>query len=98
MRISPRMRRDSTPAELPVVGDWVGLDADGIVHSVLPRRTAVSRRAPRASATEAAREQVIAANVDVIFVVAPFDRPSTAASSNAMWHSRCRVGRARSSC
>ena len=73
-RISPGLRRDSTPVELPVVGDWVGLDADGVVHAVLPRRTAVSRRAPRASATEAAREQVIAANVDVIFVVAPFDQ------------------------
>ena len=72
--ISPRLRRDSTPVELPVVGDWVGLDADGVIHAVLPRRTAVSRRAPRASATEAAREQVIAANVDVIFVVAPFDQ------------------------
>ena len=72
--ISPRLRRGSTPVELPVVGDWVGLDAAGVVHSVLPRRTAFSRRAPRASATEAAREQVIAANVDVIFVVASFDQ------------------------
>jgi ribosome biogenesis GTPase len=72
--ISPRLRRGSTPVELPVVGDWVGLDANGVVHSVLPRRTAFSRRAPRASATEAAREQVIAANVDVIFVVASFDQ------------------------
>jgi ribosome biogenesis GTPase / thiamine phosphate phosphatase len=72
--ISARLRRGSTPVELPVVGDWVGLDGDGVVHSVLPRRTAFSRRAPRASATEAAREQVIAANVDVIFVVASFDQ------------------------
>ena len=72
--ISARLRRGSTPVQLPVVGDWVGLDGDGVVHSVLPRRTAFSRRAPRASATEAAREQVIAANVDVIFVVASFDQ------------------------
>jgi ribosome biogenesis GTPase len=57
--------------ELPVVGDWVGLDGDDVIQAVLPRRTAFSRRAPQASVTEAAREQVIAANVDLIFVTAP---------------------------
>jgi ribosome biogenesis GTPase len=67
-RISPRLRRGSTPAELPVVGDWVALAPEDVVQAVLPRRTAFSRRAPQASATEAAREQVIAANVDVVFV------------------------------
>ena len=71
VRIAPRLRRDSAPAELPVVGDWVALEADGVVNAVLPRRAAFSRRAPQASATEAAREQVIAANVDVVFVVTP---------------------------
>jgi ribosome biogenesis GTPase len=49
----------------PVVGDWVVLEGDSITE-VLPRRTVFSRRA----AGEENREQVLAANVDVAFVVA----------------------------
>ena len=49
----------------PAVGDWVFLD-DGVITEILPRRTAFSRRA----AGEETREQVLAANVDVAFVVA----------------------------
>ena len=49
----------------PVVGDWVVLDGTSITE-VLPRRTVFSRRA----AGDENREQVLAANVDVAFVVA----------------------------
>jgi ribosome biogenesis GTPase len=49
----------------PAVGDWVAIDGDFIVE-VLPRRTVFSRRA----AGPQTREQVLAANVDVAFVVA----------------------------
>lgn len=49
----------------PAVGDWVTLDG-GFITEVLPRRTAFSRRAAGAET----REQVLAANVDVAFVVA----------------------------
>ena len=49
----------------PAVGDWVFLD-DGVITEILPRRTAFSRRA----AGDETREQVLAANVDVAFVVA----------------------------
>lgn len=49
----------------PVVGDWVNIESDRIVE-VLPRRTFISRRA----AGNENREQVLAANVDVAFVVA----------------------------
>ena len=49
----------------PVVGDWVTLDG-GFITEVLARRTVFSRRA----AGEETREQVLAANVDVAFVVA----------------------------
>ena len=49
----------------PAVGDWVLTDGDFIVE-VLPRRTAFSRRAPG----DETREQVLAANIDVAFVVA----------------------------
>lgn len=49
----------------PVVGDWVFAD-DGVITDVLPRSTVFSRRA----AGEETREQILAANVDVAFVVA----------------------------
>lgn len=49
----------------PVVGDWVVVDGDRITE-VLPRRSVFSRRA----AGKETREQVLASNVDVAFVVA----------------------------
>lgn len=49
----------------PAVGDWVNLDGD-VITEVLPRRTVFSRRA----AGVETREQVLAANVDIAFVVA----------------------------
>ncbi len=53
----------------PVVGDWVALESGCRIAGVLPRRTAFSRKQP-GSATS---EQVIAANVDVLFVVSGLD-------------------------
>jgi len=64
----------ASPAVLPVVGDWVALgDEPGTpsIQAVLPRRTAFSRRAPHDPEAEGAREQVVAANVDVVFVTTP---------------------------
>lgn len=55
-------------AELPVVGDWVVCRPDGgqaAVLAVLPRRTRLARRA----AGEEGRVQVLAANVDTVFLV-----------------------------
>lgn len=49
----------------PAVGDWVALDGDLIVD-ILPRRSVFSRKV----AGMEARQQVLAANVDVAFVVA----------------------------
>jgi ribosome biogenesis GTPase / thiamine phosphate phosphatase len=46
------------------VGDWVGL-RDGLIRSVLPRRSAIVRNA----AGRATRAQTLAANVDVAFVL-----------------------------
>lgn len=68
-RITSRLRRESRREELPVVGDWVALDDSGAIAAVLPRRTAISRRAAHEPASGVSREQVIAANVDVAFVV-----------------------------
>lgn len=61
-------------AELPKVGDWVVLqESDGgdhaIIHEVLPRRTKFSRNV----AGKRNAEQVIATNIDVIFVVQGLD-------------------------
>lgn len=68
-RITSRMRRASDRTELPVVGDWVALDAGGSIAAVLPRRTTISRRAAHEPASGVSREQVVAANIDVAFVV-----------------------------
>ena len=52
--------------ELPAVGDWVGLDpTTNLVEAVLERRSSISRK----EVWHAAREQVLAANIDVAFLV-----------------------------
>ncbi len=67
---SGRLRREF---ELPVVGDWVVFSPqdDGVVPivGVLPRKTCLSRKVPG----EATREQVVAANLDTVFVVMGLD-------------------------
>lgn len=68
-RIAARLRRASSPAELPVVGDWVAVAGD-VIEAVLPRRTAFVRRAAADAESGTAREQVVAANVDIVFVTA----------------------------
>jgi ribosome biogenesis GTPase len=72
--IAGRLRHTAvTAAELPAVGDWVAVrDGDAAaaatVHAVLERSTVFSRKA----AGEETVEQVVAANVDVVFVVSAF--------------------------
>src|SRR6267378_2051166 len=61
-------------AELPAVGDWVVVrqraEEDGaVIVAVLPRRSAFTRR----GAGNVTGEQVVAANVDVVFVVMGLD-------------------------
>ncbi len=68
-RITSRMRRETARIDLPVVGDWVALEGTGSIAAVVPRRTTISRRAAHEPASGVSREQVIAANVDVVFVV-----------------------------
>ena len=61
--------------ELPKVGDWVALkpqagESKSVIHAVLPRRTCVVRQnTGRASAS-----QVVAANVDLVFIVQALDQ------------------------
>ncbi len=75
-RATGRLRHDAGPAELPVVGDWVAVDArpdegSATVHAVLPRRTQLRRRAP---ADYGAPFQVLAANVDIVLVATSLNR------------------------
>lgn len=60
---------------LPAVGDWVALrqtegDGRATIAAVLPRRTKLSRKV----AEREVEEQVLAANVDVIFLVTSLNR------------------------
>jgi len=74
-RVSGRLRHlCRTPAELPVVGDWVVYRPDDAhdpvtVHAVLPRRTRVARKV----AGDRSDEQVLAANVDTVVIVMGLD-------------------------
>jgi ribosome biogenesis GTPase len=65
VRVTGRMRHEAaSAAELPAVGDWVAL-RDQTIQAVLPRRSAFSRKA----AWSPTEEQVLAANLDAVFVV-----------------------------
>jgi ribosome biogenesis GTPase len=62
------------PQDLPVAGDWVAVeapdgDSEAVIHAVLPRRSQFSRRA----AGERTEEQVLAANIDTVFLVSGLD-------------------------
>ena len=84
--VSGRFRFDALAAsDFPAVGDWValsptrdgaGTDEQAIITAVLPRRSAFVRSAADASRRSAGNlvdEQVLAANVDVAFLVAGLD-------------------------
>jgi ribosome biogenesis GTPase len=72
-----RLRHRATRrAELPAVGDFVAVrqsdeaaDGPAVIDAVLPRRTAFMRRA----AGTRSEDQVIAANVDIVFVMLGLD-------------------------
>jgi ribosome biogenesis GTPase len=74
-RASGRLRHQAAgPHELPAIGDWVAVEPAGDgsparIHAVLPRRSKFSRKVAGAK-TE---EQVVAANIDRLFVVMGLD-------------------------
>lgn len=77
--VSGRFRRAVLgPADYPAVGDWVAVEPrlaerSATIHAVLPRRSAILRTAGDSNRLGGGRlvdEQVLAANVDVAFVVA----------------------------
>ncbi|HET8786589.1 MAG TPA: ribosome small subunit-dependent GTPase A, partial [Candidatus Limnocylindrales bacterium] len=83
--VSGRFRYEAlATSDYPAVGDWVTLGDDGargasdavVISAVLPRRSAFVRSAAdatRRSAGHLVDEQVLAANVDVAFLVAGLD-------------------------
>jgi ribosome biogenesis GTPase len=75
-RLAGRLRNSAPPVGLPAVGDWVVLrapqtpDVTCVIERVLDRRTLFTRGA----AGREAKVQVVAANVDLVFVVTALDR------------------------
>lgn len=73
-RVSGRLRHAE---ELPAVGDWVVVDAPEMaskgriatIRGILPRRTCLSRKV----AGQVTRQQLVAANLDTIFLVMGLD-------------------------
>ena len=62
-----------TPAALPAVGDWVGIrpaaEGPSQIRAILPRTTCFSRKA----AGDTSTRQVVAANIDTVFLVSGLD-------------------------
>ncbi len=71
--LSGRLQHFGTPEAFPKVGDWVAVlasgDHDATIEAVLPRRSEIARRA----AGNKAQKQIMAANVDVAFVLQALD-------------------------
>ncbi|MDD5464047.1 MAG: ribosome small subunit-dependent GTPase A [Candidatus Moranbacteria bacterium] len=68
------MRSAESEADYPKVGDWVLIEKlqgedKAVIKSVLPRKTKISRK----RAGEDVAEQIIAANVDIVFIVQGLD-------------------------
>jgi ribosome biogenesis GTPase len=76
-RVTGRFRHEARGRhDFPAVGDWVALGdlgapgSDVQIHAVLPRHSKFSRKV----AGHTSEEQVVAANVDTIFLVSALDR------------------------
>jgi ribosome biogenesis GTPase len=72
--VSGRFRhRALGPSDFPAVGDWVAAAAaeggPALIEAIVPRRTAFTRKA----AGESVEAQVVAANVDTVFLVSGLD-------------------------
>ena len=73
--ITGRLRHQTASADaMPVVGDWVAIrptttEPRATIEAILPRRSSFSRKA----AGEPTRRQLIAANIDTVFLVCGLD-------------------------
>jgi ribosome biogenesis GTPase len=74
-RVAGRLRHHATGrTDYPAVGDWVAIDrgrdgSEARIQAVLPRTSRFSRRA----AGDVTEEQIVAANIDVVFLVGGLD-------------------------
>ena len=73
--VSGRLRHEAlSPSDYPAVGDFVLADTqtggDAVIRSVLPRKSSFVRRA----AGDSRQEQVVAANVDTVFLCMSLNR------------------------
>ncbi len=75
-RVTGRLRHEAAGrADFPAVGDWVVVslgaidDESSTIQAILPRRSKFSRKA----AGDKADEQIVAANVDTVFLVMGLD-------------------------
>ncbi len=74
-RVTGRLRYEASGrADFPAVGDWVAArcpagEDQATIHAILPRRSRFSRKV----AGDVAEEQVVAANVDTVFLVMGLD-------------------------
>jgi ribosome biogenesis GTPase len=69
-RLSGRFAAEAAQGEHPVVGDWLAIgrvkgDGDALIHALMPRKSAFARRAAGGVGV-----QIVAANVDIAFLVA----------------------------
>jgi ribosome biogenesis GTPase / thiamine phosphate phosphatase len=75
-RVSGRLRHEARQrSEFPAVGDWVAIDAtagrgQSVIHALVPRFNHFSRKL----AGKEADEQVVAANLDTLFLVTSLNR------------------------
>jgi ribosome biogenesis GTPase len=75
-RVAGKLRHEAAShADLPAVGDWMVVqapadDAEATIHRVLPRKSKFSRKV----AGDRTEEQVVAANVDTVWIVGSLDR------------------------
>ena len=68
--LTGRFQHNVARRDRPAVGDWVVLRGQpGRIDGVLPRRTAISRK----QAGAVTEEQILSANVDVVFLVTSLD-------------------------
>ncbi len=74
-KVSGKMQHQvGTGDKYPAVGDWVVVKPqadkqEGVIHAILPRKSKFSRKV----AGERTEEQVVAANVDTVFIVSGLD-------------------------
>ncbi len=77
--IAGKLSHSARSDELPKIGDWVALrlgdDNKATIHAVLPRQSEVSRR----MAGDRFGKQILAANIDIAFVVQALDDDFSAA-------------------